>query len=332
MNHEAVYDALMARALKRDPIGGYVERHHIKPKSLFPELRDDPDNLVILSAREHFVAHLLLAKMFGGVMMFAAQAMLLNGRYGSRSYAWLREGAAIYMSETRKGAGNPMFGRKQTAEHIAKCVIARTGKPSPLKGRRISDVHRQRIADAQRNRPSRPHSDLTRSRISQSKLGKPSTQKRAPLSEERRRHLSEVNTGTKRSEEVKERISISLKGRPKPPRSEDHVRKLTEANRRNGEIAKARNLVDPVVSPTMASALNLLSQDSGISVTDISVRTDIPIGTVLNAMRRMETIGWVSAEWKRPIANGTGPGSGRGVRRHYSLTPDGLMALSAQKG
>lgn len=79
MNHEAVYDALMARALRRDPLDGYVERHHIKPKSLFPELRNDPDNLVILSARERFVAHLLLAKMFSSCLRLVGRRVLCSG-------------------------------------------------------------------------------------------------------------------------------------------------------------------------------------------------------------------------------------------------------------
>lgn len=40
---------------------GYTERHHIVPRSL--KGSDDPDNLVNLSAREHFICHLLLRNM-----------------------------------------------------------------------------------------------------------------------------------------------------------------------------------------------------------------------------------------------------------------------------
>lgn len=45
-------------------ICGYVEKHHIVPKSFKPDDTDHLDNIVYLTAREHLVAHLLLSKMF----------------------------------------------------------------------------------------------------------------------------------------------------------------------------------------------------------------------------------------------------------------------------
>jgi len=48
---------------RKDTIpSGYVEKHHIIPRSLGGI--DDADNIVKLTAREHFVCHLLLTKMF----------------------------------------------------------------------------------------------------------------------------------------------------------------------------------------------------------------------------------------------------------------------------
>lgn len=44
------------------PKDGYVERHHVIPKCLGGN--NDPDNLVILSAREHFIAHWMLTKVY----------------------------------------------------------------------------------------------------------------------------------------------------------------------------------------------------------------------------------------------------------------------------
>jgi len=46
--------------------GVYYERHHILPESLFPEYKNltvHPWNCVLLTAREHFIFHLLLPKM-----------------------------------------------------------------------------------------------------------------------------------------------------------------------------------------------------------------------------------------------------------------------------
>ena len=39
------------------PNGQYGENHHIVPKSICPILKDSPDNIVRLSAQEHFLAH-----------------------------------------------------------------------------------------------------------------------------------------------------------------------------------------------------------------------------------------------------------------------------------
>lgn len=40
----------------------YCEKHHILPKSDFPEYRSDPDNIVLLTGRQHFLSHWMLAK------------------------------------------------------------------------------------------------------------------------------------------------------------------------------------------------------------------------------------------------------------------------------
>ena len=47
---------------------GYVEAHHIVPKSIAPMERLNKNNLVYLTPKEHFICHLLLVKMFKGSM------------------------------------------------------------------------------------------------------------------------------------------------------------------------------------------------------------------------------------------------------------------------
>jgi hypothetical protein len=42
----------------------YKEKHHILPRSLFPSFIDDPSNIILLTGREHYIAHLLLVKAF----------------------------------------------------------------------------------------------------------------------------------------------------------------------------------------------------------------------------------------------------------------------------
>lgn len=44
--------------------GNIYEIHHIEPRSVRPDLVKDPDNIVLLKPREHFLAHLALVKIY----------------------------------------------------------------------------------------------------------------------------------------------------------------------------------------------------------------------------------------------------------------------------
>lgn len=63
MNYQKIYDQLMQKR-KQYPLykGGdvYCEKHHIKPRSLGGG--NECDNLINLTAREHYIAHCLLVK------------------------------------------------------------------------------------------------------------------------------------------------------------------------------------------------------------------------------------------------------------------------------
>ena len=59
------YQSLIESARNRTlPSDTYTESHHIIPRSLGGS--DDKNNLVDLTAREHYIAHLLLSKIHGG--------------------------------------------------------------------------------------------------------------------------------------------------------------------------------------------------------------------------------------------------------------------------
>jgi len=64
VNYIRIYNSLIDNARSRLFIEGYCEAHHITPKSMSGS--DDDSNLVNLTAREHFIAHYLLAKAYGG--------------------------------------------------------------------------------------------------------------------------------------------------------------------------------------------------------------------------------------------------------------------------
>lgn len=62
MNYSRIYDELINKALQRESVNGYTETHHIKPRCIGGA--DDDSNLVILTYREHVLAHRLLHYMY----------------------------------------------------------------------------------------------------------------------------------------------------------------------------------------------------------------------------------------------------------------------------
>jgi hypothetical protein len=83
MNYSNHYNLLITRA-KRRSLEGYKEVHHILPKCIGGS--DDLDNLVDLTAREHYVAHILLAKIYGGTLWHAVNLMGRKKKYTNRYY------------------------------------------------------------------------------------------------------------------------------------------------------------------------------------------------------------------------------------------------------
>mgnify|MGYP002507823839 CR=1 FL=1 len=99
---------------------GY-ERHHILPRSLGG--LDVAENLIKLTPREHFIAHILLWKAYGEKMTKALWYMSNRDGYKSltsRQYENLRLEQAEESSRTNKGRlvgdKNPMYGKNHTED------------------------------------------------------------------------------------------------------------------------------------------------------------------------------------------------------------------------
>ena len=98
MDYAVIYDSLIARARGRSR-HGYMERHHIVPRCMGGSNRKE--NLVYLTAKEHFIAHKLLVRIHPNVYGLW-QALILMGRlveFKSRIFASERQRAA----ELRRG-------------------------------------------------------------------------------------------------------------------------------------------------------------------------------------------------------------------------------------
>jgi len=129
------YDKLIDRARNRT-IEGYVERHHIVPRSLGGT--NEEGNLVDLTAREHLVAHMLLPRFVENkAPMWLAVYMMMHTQ-GRKHTGRLYEQAKIefrgicksrkYSPETLAKMSAAKKGRKKSPEHIAKMSATRKGK------------------------------------------------------------------------------------------------------------------------------------------------------------------------------------------------------------
>lgn len=121
MDYRRVYNSIIRRGLERKVLIEYSEIHHIIPKSLGGS--DEQANLVTLSAREHFICHLLLTKIYkkGSVewikMMVALNKMWsangLQSRYcPSKWYSYAKNNFSKAQSINQSGNGNSQYGKR----------------------------------------------------------------------------------------------------------------------------------------------------------------------------------------------------------------------------
>lgn len=101
------YDALILRGRLRNRPNGYTERHHIIPRCFGGP--DSPDNIVRLTGREHYVAHLLLYQMSTGLRrQQMLRALIRFARKTSRQFSLARE----IVANAYRGEGNPAYGKR----------------------------------------------------------------------------------------------------------------------------------------------------------------------------------------------------------------------------
>jgi hypothetical protein len=132
MDYTKIYQQLIERAQQRalskkeaNEILGYSEAHHILPRCM--DGTDEIGNIAHLSAREHFIAHLLLVKIYpndlgliNSVYMMSFHSTL--GRMNNRLYDWVKRKRSILQSENQKGT------TKETNARVAKQSKTVTGR------------------------------------------------------------------------------------------------------------------------------------------------------------------------------------------------------------
>lgn len=123
MNYDRLYRSIVENARKNlaERTGIYTEKHHIVPRSLGG--KNTKDNLVRLTAREHFVCHWLLvkmqkrgtierSKMLHAFWMMKPSPVAESPRYmNSRVYEKYKEEYSSDCRAKQTGSGNSNFGK-----------------------------------------------------------------------------------------------------------------------------------------------------------------------------------------------------------------------------
>lgn len=169
MKYETWYSELISRAVARgwtrntSPL--YVECHHILPRSLGGD--DSPSNLVYLTAREHYVAHLLLCR-FGDTnqkerMLHAMQRFMYSMRdrshIKSRTYGYIKE--RISQLKSQKMRNNSLRRGIPHTEEVKKAMSnVRAGVPK-LQSTKLKMSASAKLSWATRDNVTCPHCGKT---------------------------------------------------------------------------------------------------------------------------------------------------------------------------
>jgi len=168
------YENLVTKAKTRLKLDGYVERHHVIPVSLGGHKRS-LDNIITLTAREHYIAHLLLWRMTmdqkSHNKMTMALHVMVNGSghkkqdrsylVPSRIYEANRKEYVKVISEIMSGPDNKWRGQKHSAESLEKM---KAWQRDPV----IKQRQKERVTGENNPMYGKPHSEEMKKRIGKS--------------------------------------------------------------------------------------------------------------------------------------------------------------------
>ena len=172
-------------SLKGQALDGYTEVHHIVPVSMGGS--NEKDNLIALTARQHYVAHWMLARALGGSAARAFFMMSNFGRYGkvnSATYEIARKEYAKQVCLQLKAKPNTYVITDEIRQKMRQSAL----------GRKVSDAAKVKIS--QHNKGKKWDDEFKR-KVSEAKKGKATR-----------------GTGWKQSEETKQKIIQANFSRP----------------------------------------------------------------------------------------------------------------------
>jgi len=150
---------------------GYVERHHIIPRSLGGD--NIKDNIVFLTPEEHYKVHEMLYTEHPDVRSIEKAWVIISRRvrdgktitWTCEEYSEFRRTHAKKQSRRQSGEGNVYYGKKHSVEVRAK--MSKSGR-----GRKLSKDTRDRIRVSKIGEKNgfygKKHSEISRAKMSES--------------------------------------------------------------------------------------------------------------------------------------------------------------------
>jgi hypothetical protein len=235
MNYEKIYNQIIERAKLSNRMKNkenYFEKHHITPKCLGGN--NEKENLVLLTAREHFICHWLLHLIYpnNNKILFAFH-MMCNVKSGNQnrytSSSRLYEYVKLEKKKRMSGDLNLKYWKGKKRPDMSglnhpfnKDLTLRNKVSEKLKNHSVSDETRVKISDANKG---------MRAWNKNIKTGE--------LSLEHKRKISEANKGKKTkpmSVETKEKLrTIQLE-------NSSSAKKIVQKNK-DGDIIKIFNSI-----------------------------------------------------------------------------------------
>jgi hypothetical protein len=269
MNYKKIYTNIIENAKKqnRNKITDYYEKHHIIPSSLLGT--NNPDNLVLLTAREHFICHWLLYKFTKGsdkYKMGHALFRMSNISRGqdrikihARKYEIIKKihaKSASFFHKGKKISEDILKTRTKNPPNATKIIIENTSfisiteasnyynvLPKMIRDYIKGDITLEYLTDKEYRKNIRIEKQKLSLKAHYDKMGKRDYE--TLYGKEKSDKLKELKRqqklGTKLSEETKEKIAKSKRGKPSwnkgKPMNNSTKMKLSEA-RKGKHISK----------------------------------------------------------------------------------------------
>jgi len=230
------YEQIVQRAKDR-VLNGYYERHHILPRSLGG--LDIPENIVCLTAREHFICHWLLTKFTVGEerdkMIYALRMMRTNNsgqRYTSKITARVYENLKTDYSEIQRqrilGENNPMYGKKfyRSEEGRIKQAQSVSGDNNGAK----QSQSRKKISESKRGKKRDPFNPEWLEKIAESNRGENNGMYGKNHSVDAKFKMRDKALGRKQSEETIRKKADAVRGSKREKKLCPHCEQMIAVN------------------------------------------------------------------------------------------------------